>query len=140
MLDIKLKTSELTVEEQDAISIGFALDTKEKDAPEYVSLKLNWLAYDENKLVGALTANLLWDWIYIDELWIDRIIQNRGFGKALITKVEDYAKENNINGLWLWTQSWQAEGFYKKLGYEEFTRFPNFPNSHSRIGLRKILQ
>ena len=39
----------------------------------------------------------------------------------------------------LWTQSWQAGGFYQQLGYSEFTRFDDFPKGHSRIGFRKIL-
>ena len=53
--------------------------------------------------------------------------------------VEEFAADESLQGVWLWTQSWQAESFYTKLGYEEFTRFENFPKGHTRIGFRKRL-
>jgi hypothetical protein len=52
---------------------------------------------------------------------------------------EEFAISQSLQGLWLWTQSWQAEGFYKQLGYSQFTRFDNFPRGHWRIGFRKKL-
>ena len=52
---------------------------------------------------------------------------------------EELAVSQDLQGLWLWTQSGQAEGFYRQLGYREFARFDHFPKRHSRIGYRKIL-
>jgi hypothetical protein len=45
-----------------------------------------------------------------------------------------------LTGIYLWTQSWQAGGFYAKLGYEQFTEFADFPPGHSRLGFRKYLK
>ena len=42
-------------------------------------------------LVGVLTADLLWDWIYIDELWVDEHQRSQGIGKASMKEAEDYA-------------------------------------------------
>lgn len=50
---------------------------------------------------------------------------------------EEFAISQSLQGLWLWTQSWQAEGFYRQLGYSQFTRFDNFPRRNWRIGFRK---
>ena len=52
---------------------------------------------------------------------------------------EEFAAGAALQGIWLWTQSWQADGFYRQLGYSELTRFDDFPKGHSRIGFRKNL-
>ncbi len=89
-------------------------------------------------MTAVLTAELLWDWLYIDELWVSEELRGMGVGRKLMTLAEEFAASENLVGIWLWTQSWQAESFYKGLDYVEFTRFHHFPRGHSRIGLRKI--
>ncbi len=88
---------------------------------------------------AVLTADILWDWMYIDELWVSPASRGEGFGRKLMKHAEDFAGSQALRGIWLWTQGWQAEGFYRALGYEEFTRFDGFPKGHSRIGFRKYL-
>ena len=140
MSTLRFRIGELSVEEQRIVSAGFDRHSKGAQAPHYESVRLNWLSYDSaDTLVGAATANLLWDWIYIDELWVDESQRGTGLGKQLMQQVEAYATTNNCTGLWLWTQSWQAAEFYKHLGYQEFTRFDDFPKGHARIGFRKLV-
>ncbi len=128
----------LSPDEQDIVSAGFAQHTSENGAPRFYKHHLSWVAkIDEKKLVAVLTADLLWDWLYIDELWVEESIREQGVGKALMTQAETYAESQHLSGIWLWTQSWQASEFYKRLGYEEFTRFADFPKGHSRFGFRK---
>ena len=43
-------------------------------------------------------------------------IRSMGYGKALVTHVENYAIRNNINEVYLLTQT--AEAFFIKLGYK----------------------
>jgi ribosomal protein S18 acetylase RimI-like enzyme len=137
MIELKFKDGELTADEQHVISAGFAQHTTEHTAPSFDKKRINWLAYDDEKIIGALTADILWDWIYVDELWVDATQRGGGLGKRLMDKAENYAATQRLTGLWLWTQSWQAAEFYKHLGYEEFARFPDFPKGHFRIGFRK---
>lgn len=119
---------------------GFQTHTEQQGAPEYKKDRVKWLAFDEQKDIAAvLTADILWDWIYIDELWISPKLRGKGLGRQLMLLAEELAVSQGLHGLWLWTQSWQAEGFYRQLGYSEFTRFDNFPKGHSRIGFRKKL-
>jgi ribosomal protein S18 acetylase RimI-like enzyme len=40
--------------------------------------------------------------------------------------------------VWLDTFSFQARGFYEKLGYTVFGEIENHPPGHSRFFLRKI--
>ena len=123
------------------MSDGFRQHGDETGGPEYSKEHVKWIANDEQDAIKAvLTADILWDWIYIDELWVSPGSRGNGLGRKLMLLAEDFAKSEKLQGIWLWTQSWQAEGFYAALGYDEFARFDDFPKGHSRIGYRKRLR
>ncbi|MEM0955105.1 MAG: GNAT family N-acetyltransferase [Pseudomonadota bacterium] len=122
------------------MTAGFAEHSAQANAPDFSKQRLSWVINDaQSQLQAALTADLLWDWLYIDELWVNPNLRGQGLGQQLMAAAEDFAKTEQLQGVWLWTQSWQAEGFYNALGYEEFARFENFPRGHRRIGFRKTL-
>ena len=99
-----------------------------------------WVGIDDDQQVLAiLTIDVLWDWAYVDELWVHPEARGTGLGKRLMNLAEEFAEQRGQSGIWLWTQSWQAEGFYRQLGYEEFTRLEDFPKGYTRIGFRKRL-
>jgi GNAT superfamily N-acetyltransferase len=132
---------ELSTAEQAIVTAGFTQHTSDQAAPPFERMRLVWRAHDrEGMLVGVATADLLWDWIYVDELWVDERCRGTGLGRDLLARVERYAEGRNLSGVWLWTQSWQAEAFYRRCGYTEFTRFEDFPKGHARIGFRKNTQ
>jgi len=138
MIEIISLSGHLDKNKQQSITAGLESHSKESSAPSYQKDRINWLMYENSEVfIGALTADILWDWIYIDELWVDMNYRGTGIGKKLMDKAEEYAISRSMTGLWLWTQSWQAAKFYAQLGYEEFTRFDDFPKGHQRIGLRK---
>ena len=140
IVNIEFQRSELTASEQSVVSEGFRAQNEDLDAPEYIKERVKWLGVDElNDVRAALTADILWDWLYVDQLWVCPKLRGAGVGRQLMQLTEEFAVSQNICGIWLWTQSWQAEGFYRQLGYEQFTRFENFPKGHSRIGMRKSL-
>lgn len=140
-INIKFDSGDLPKDIQEAVTSGFTQHSSVLNAPRFKKERLNWQAFnEEQRLLGVATADLLWDWLYIDELWVDESARGTGLGRKLMGAVEAYAQKNGLSGLWLWTQSWQAERFYKTLGYQEFTRFSNFPRGHSRIGFKKILE
>ncbi|MDJ0709292.1 MAG: GNAT family N-acetyltransferase [Woeseiaceae bacterium] len=130
----------MTDSEQTVVARGFAAHSQERNAPEYRKEFVKWLAFDDkNDLIAALTADVLWDWMYVDELWVHANLRDRGLGKRLMILAGELAQAEGLQGIWLWTQSWQAEEFYARLGYEEFARFENAPKGHTRIGFRKQL-
>jgi GNAT superfamily N-acetyltransferase len=140
MINIKYREGGLTVKEQNVVQSGFDDHSNKSSAPAYEKKELCWLGHnDHGSVVAVLTAELLWDWLYIDELWVDESLRGQGFGRQLMDEVEKFAYAEKVSGIWLWTQSWQAEGFYRNLEYQEFVRFPNFPQGHSRIGFRKFV-
>jgi GNAT superfamily N-acetyltransferase len=140
IVKIEFHRNALTASEQAVVSEGFREQNEDLDVPEYIRERVKWLAVDElNNTRAALTADILWDWLYVDELWVCPSLRGTGVGRQLMQLAEAFALSRNMCGIWLWTQSWQAEGFYRHLGYHEFTSFENFPRGHSRIGLRKTL-
>ncbi|BEU03761.1 hypothetical protein OAG1_25610 [Agarivorans sp. OAG1] len=140
MAKFEFSTGELAPMLNSALAAGFEEHSQSQQAPAYHKQRLNWtLQNAEGKLIAALTADLLWDWLYIDELWVDDSCRGQGMGQQLMQQAEDYARDKGLSGLWLWTQSWQAPAFYERLGFSEFTCFDNFPVGHCRIGLRKAI-
>ena len=140
MQSIEFKRAPLTSEEQEVVTAGFAHVSRERSAPQYHRDELSWVGRsDAGDIVCALTARIIWDWIYIDELWVDLQCRGTGLGRRLMVEAENFAAQEKLVGVWLWTQSWQAGGFYEHLGYKEFTRFADFPRGHQRIGYRKMM-
>lgn len=141
MSKIEFATGALDAQTHLELTTGLEAHSQNLAAPTYDKQHFNWTVKNEQgKLVAALTADLLWDWLYISELWVDESCRGTGMGSQLMQQAEQHAIAHNLSGLWLWTQSWQAPVFYKRLGFEEFTTFDNFPAGHSRIGLRKTLK
>jgi ribosomal protein S18 acetylase RimI-like enzyme len=139
-MDIVFRRGELTVAEQAAVAEGFSEHSEAVAAPAYSKERINWIVRaPQTGVLGVLAGDMLWDWLYVDELWVSPELRGTGIGRKLMKLAEEHAAACRLQGIWLWTQSWQAEAFYRKLGYVEFTRFENFPPGHSRIGFRKII-
>lgn len=138
---IEFRQEGLNASEQRIVSDGFQAHSEGQRAPEYRKSRVKWLVSEKGKtLQGVLVADILWDWVYVDELWVSPESRGEGLGKKLMRLAEDFVQTQGLTGIWLWTQSWQAEGFYRQLGYSEFTRFDDFPKGHCRIGFRKRLR
>ncbi|MFO7550708.1 MAG: GNAT family N-acetyltransferase [Haliea sp.] len=139
-MDIEFRQGNLSTLEQDVVTRGFIAHSEEQHAPQYSKERVSWLARDgRDDIVAVLTADILWDWIYIDELWVSSERRGEGLGTTLMLLVEELARNQVLQGIWLWTQSWQGERFYQTLGYSEFARFQDFPRGYSRVGYRKSL-
>lgn len=137
-MEIRFSSGPLTAAEQALVLDGFREHSAEQSAPDYDKERVKWLGIDDrNEIKGVLTADILWDWMYLDELWVCSSTRGTGLGKKLVLLAEDLARDRGLRGVWLWTQSWQAVDFYKHLGFEEFARFDDFPRGHTRVGFRK---
>ncbi len=92
-----------------------------------------------NRIVGGLTGETYWRWLFIDLLWVADEQRGKGYGKSLIKKAETEARKRGVKNVYLNTFSFQAPGFYKKMGFKEFGRLKNFPAGHDRRWLSKAL-
>jgi GNAT superfamily N-acetyltransferase len=57
---------------------------------------------------------------WLAALVVDRAARGRGHSRTLIKFVEDLARDNGVETLWLFT--WSAEGLYAKLGWRAVER------------------
>jgi hypothetical protein len=63
----------------------------------------------------------------------------QGWGRALLERAERHARERGCRDAHLTSFSFQAPGFYRKQGYEEFGVLADFPPGHTHHFFRKRL-
>ena len=66
-------------------------------------------------------------------------LRGHSYGSMLMDEAERIARERGCAGSWLTTFTFQARGFYEKLGYELFGELDKSPGENVRLFLRKRL-
>ena len=99
-----------------------------------------FLRDSDGKLVGGLLGGTYWGWLHVDILWLDESVRRQGYGQQMMAMAEQEALQRGCHHAHLDTMSFQARGFYEKLGYEVFGVLDDLPKGHSRIFLKKELQ
>ena len=136
---MKIEARPLTAEEESIIQIGFSKHANFLNAPIYNKETIGFVIYENNTLTAALDGDIVWDWLYIDVLYVDDAYRGQGLGAKLIQEAEKLASVRKLTGLYLTTQDWQAVEFYKKMGYLEYAVFDDFPKGYKRHCFRKYL-
>lgn len=98
-----------------------------------------WVRDVQNTIVAGLVGKTHWGWLYISHLWVAENLRGQGYGRKLLLKAEEVAKQRNCGHAYLDTFSFQALGFYESLGYQAFGVLEDFPPGHQRYFLRKEL-
>ncbi len=84
-----------------------------------------------------------WTWGgcgYIELLWVRDDERGRGLGAALLAAAEAEIQRRGCDRVALSTHSFQAPGFYARLGYQECGRTPGYPHGYDDIHLLKQLR
>jgi GNAT superfamily N-acetyltransferase len=95
-------------------------------------------ARDRDSIVAGLAGETYAGWLFIRYLWVSEALRGHGVGRKLMGDVEERALERGCHSAWVDTFSFQAPGFYRKLGYEVFGEVDWSPD-HKRFFLRKRL-
>jgi GNAT superfamily N-acetyltransferase len=124
----------------DRVTGGLEL-TLPPGAPAYDPrpLRIVLKAEQNGAIIGALTGQSVWDWLYVHLLWVDQTQQGEGLGRRLMQAAETEAEKRDCIGIWVSTYSFQAPAFYEKLGYAPFGRIDDFPRGHVRHFYQKRL-
>jgi ribosomal protein S18 acetylase RimI-like enzyme len=96
-------------------------------------------ARDEGRIVGGALGALWIEWLFIELLWLGEAFRGRDIGTELMGKLEDEARRRGAKHAYVDTFSFQAPGFYEKLGFREFGRLDPYFETHARIWLTKPL-
>jgi ribosomal protein S18 acetylase RimI-like enzyme len=80
----------------------------------------------QGRVVGGLNGDLSVGWLKINVAIVDEDLRGRGVGTLLLNAAEKFAADSGARGIWLETFDWQAPGFYKQHGYEQYARLENY--------------
>jgi GNAT superfamily N-acetyltransferase len=94
---------------------------------------------EDGQFVGGISGHVSYGWLFVDLLWVDERCRATGQGRALMLAAEAVARKHGCKNAWLDTFSFQARGFYERLGYIVFAELEEFPPGHSRYLMRKRL-
>ena len=93
----------------------------------------------DEEIVGGVIAEVYWDWLYIDLLWVTDKLRGHGYGHRLMDLTEDEARKFGAKNAYLDTFSFQAPKFYQQHGYKIFGELKDFPPGNQRYFLTKQL-
>lgn len=89
----------------------------------------------------AIVAGLAgWTWAgacEIQSLWVHPDLRGQGYGGQLMAAAEQEARTRGCQVIMLTSYSFQAPGFYQKLGYELAWQLEDFPPGHRHCVLVK---
>ena len=94
---------------------------------------------DAGNTVGGLTGRWYYGWLFVELLVLPENLRGQDLGTGIMRAAEEYARQQGLIGVWLDTFSFQARGFYEKLGYVVFGELPDYPAGHTRFFLQKRL-
>ncbi|MFJ2741107.1 GNAT family N-acetyltransferase [Streptomyces sp. NPDC087440] len=91
------------------------------------------------ELIGGLTG-FTWGGLgFVHLLWVREGARHAGWGARLMRGAEEEMRRRGCTGAAVSTYTFQAPGFYERLGYEETGRLPGVPGGHEDVYLFKRL-
>ncbi len=90
-------------------------------------------------IAGGVFGDAFLGHFFVKIFWLEEEYRNRGMGTALMKRLEEEARSVGCVTISLETLDFQAEGFYKKLGYEKFSELEFFPGGPVKVFMRKTL-
>jgi GNAT superfamily N-acetyltransferase len=94
---------------------------------------------DSGEIVGGLHGSTGFSYLYVNLLFVPESMRGGGIGRQLMMEAEAEAIRRGCHAAVLDTFSFQARGFYEKLGYSVFGTLDDYPPGHSRFYLTRRL-
>ena len=93
----------------------------------------------DGTIIGGLTGKTYWQYLEVSFLWISEQHRKFGHGSKVLMAAEAEARRGGCKHALLDTYSFQALGFYRKNGYQEFGHLTGYCGKHERHFLHKDL-
>lgn len=91
----------------------------------------------QGRLLAGVAGLMGWGWLFIEAAWVDEALRGQGTGRRMMARAEAHARAQGCHAAWL--DTFQAEGFYRTLGYEPFGMLEDYPAGQRRVFMRKRL-
>lgn len=90
-------------------------------------------------ILGGVTGHTWGGCCKVAMLWVHEEQRGLGIGRALMAAVEAEAVRRGCALVTLSTHSFQAPGFYARLGYEQVAAIADYPRGHAKLHFVKRL-
>jgi GNAT superfamily N-acetyltransferase len=94
---------------------------------------------DSDTIAGGLYGSTWMSYLQVNLLFVPEKMRGAGVGRALMMEAEGEAIRRGCTAATVDTYSFQARGFYERLGYSVFGTLHDYPPGHSRLYLTKRL-
>jgi GNAT superfamily N-acetyltransferase len=112
-------------------------ETQAGRPPDYRPLAILMSHPDTDEILGGLWGETMFSHLHVDLLFVPESLRRNGVGRQLMCDAEAEAIRRGCLGAWLDTYSFQARGFYERLGYRVFGVIADYPPGHVRFFLKK---
>ena len=83
-------------------------------------------------VVGGLWGRMGYGFLFVELLALGPA-KGQGLGRTVMDLAEAEARRRGLAGMWVDTFTFQAPGFYPKLGFTECGRITGYPPGHDRV-------
>jgi len=115
--------------------IGYNTEKMGKQKYKRLAISLK----ERGKIVGGIVGEVWNTVLFIQLFWIAQKYRGKDHGTKLIAAIEDEARKFGATRSYLDTMSFQAPGFYRSCGYEEFGAIDGYPGGVTRHWFTKSL-
>jgi ribosomal protein S18 acetylase RimI-like enzyme len=91
------------------------------------------------EIIAAVTGHTWGGTCQVTHLWVHESQRRKGLGVALMNAVESEAMRRGCWQVLLSTHSFQAPGFYERLGYKREASIEDYPKGHANVFYLKRL-
>jgi GrpB-like predicted nucleotidyltransferase (UPF0157 family)/ribosomal protein S18 acetylase RimI-like enzyme len=93
----------------------------------------------DRELLGGISGWIWGQCLEIDYLWVHAGLRGRGYGRKLVHTLEREARAQGCQSALVDTYTFQAPGFYRKLGYQVLGTVSGYPRAIQKVFLSKKL-
>ncbi len=137
-----------------ALDIEFVADPTEEQAGEiqrgleehsaaftssHTGTQVRGVFVESGRVVAGLDGTAYWQKVHVRLLWVHPDHRSKGLGNCLMSWAEERGRELGCVSFVVDTMSFQAPGFYAKLGYRQFGMTEGYEGGASRHYFEKKL-
>ncbi len=115
--------------------IGYNTEKMGKQKHKRLAISLR----EGDEIIGGIVGEVWAGVLFIQLFWMKPELRGKDFGTKLIRAIEDEARRFGATRSYLDTMSFQAPGFYRTSGYEEFGSIEGYPGGVTRHWFTKAL-